>query len=253
MSTSNCKRPNTRQHPLSFLTTPNPRSVNVASVVDGVLKGRYSARYYLPTPIDKATIEAIVDAASNAPSGNNMQPWKVYAISGLIKATISNEMVKAHNNHEPYEARYAYYPPILPSEYQVRKFNFGKFWYGHLGIDHDDFAAREASNTRNYEFFDAPVALIFTMHSEMRQGSWMDLGHFMQSITIAARARGLESVTQLSVPKFDEIIRKHLPIPEEYLVAASISLGHPDLEKVAKYYKRPVKMELRDVLEVYGM
>ncbi|KAK7055944.1 Nitroreductase [Favolaschia claudopus] len=225
--------------PISAPLTENLTRVDVASVVDGVLKGRYSARYYLPTPIDKATMRT--------------SPWKVYAISGPIKDTISSEMVKAHKNHEPYEARYAYYPPILPPEYQVRKVNFGKFYYGQLGIDYDDFAARDASNTRNYEFFDAPVALIFTMHSEMRQGSWMDLGHFMQSITIAARARGLESVTQLSVPKFDEIIRRHLPIPEEYLVAASISLGHPDLEKIAKYYKRPVKMELGDVLEVYGM
>ncbi|KAJ6578006.1 hypothetical protein B0H19DRAFT_1062562 [Mycena capillaripes] len=75
----------------------------------------------------------------------------------------------------------------------------------------------------------------------------------MQSVTIYVRARGLESFTQLSVPKYDKIIRKHLPISESELVASSISLGYPDLERIAKHYARPGKRELKDILESHGM
>ncbi|KAJ6578107.1 nitroreductase [Mycena capillaripes] len=223
------------------------------ALVNQLLKDRYSARYYLPDKIDRATIEDIVDAANNAPSGNNMQPWKVYCISGDIKDAISAEMFKAHKDDAPYAARYAFYPPTLPPDYAVRRFDFGKFYYGNLGLEHDDLAGRAADIGRNYEFFGAPVALIFTFSSELREGSWMDLGHFMQSVTIGARARGLESVAQLSVPKYDEIIRRHLPIPENELVASSISLGYPDLERIAKNYARPGRRQLKDVLEIHGM
>ncbi|KAJ7629733.1 hypothetical protein DFH06DRAFT_1304038 [Mycena polygramma] len=79
-------------------------------LVNQLLKGRYSARYFLPDKISRVTIEDIVDAANNAPSGNNMQPWKVYCISGDMKDTISAEMVEAEKNGAPYAARYAYYP-----------------------------------------------------------------------------------------------------------------------------------------------
>ncbi|KAF7335426.1 Nitroreductase [Mycena venus] len=238
------------------MTALHPHTIFLAceaAAVDQLLKGRYSARYYLPDKIDKATIENIVDAANNAPSGNNMQPWKVYCVAGDVKDAISAQMVEAHDSRASYAPRYTYYPPTLPPEYAIRRREFGKHYYGHLGIDYDDVEGREADLRRNYEFFDAPVALIFTVNSELREGSWMDLGHFMQSISIGARARGLESVTQLSVPKFDEIIRKHIPIRDDELVAASISMGYPDLEKIAQYYARPAKKELREVLEIHGM
>ncbi|KAJ7471068.1 nitroreductase [Mycena latifolia] len=218
------------------------------------MKERYSARYYLPNKVDKTTIEEIVDAANHAPSGNNMQPWKVYCVSGTVKDSLVTEMIEANTNNAPsYAPRYTYYPAILPPEYAARRFDFGKTFYGVLGIEHDDLAARTAESARNYEFFNAPVALIFTISSELRQGSWMDLGHFMQGVTLAARARGLESVTQLSVPKYDEIIRKHLPIGEDELVACTMAMGYPDLEQIAKHYARPAKRPLGDVLEIYGM
>ncbi|KAJ7149890.1 nitroreductase [Mycena crocata] len=226
---------------------------HLTALVNQLMRGRYSARYYLPDKIDKAIIEDIVDAANNAPSGRNTQPWKVYCVSGAVKDIISAEMVEAHRNSLPYEPRYAYYPPTMPIEYARRGFDLGKALYGILGIDHDDMVGRALESTRNYQFFDAPVALIFTISSELKQGSWMDLGHFMQSITIGARARGLESVTQLSIAKYDEIIRKYLPIAEEDLVACGMSMGYPDLERIGKCYARPNKRQLKDVLEIHGM
>ncbi|KAJ7680027.1 nitroreductase [Mycena rosella] len=214
------------------------------------MKGRYSARYYLPDKIDRATIEDIIDAANSAPSGTNMQPWKVHCVSGAFKDALVAEMVEAEKNHLPYQARYTFHPQILPPEHAARRFEFGQVFFGILGIERDDVAAREAEVTRNYEFFGAPVALIFTLNSELRQGSWMDLGHFMQNVTLAARARGLES---LSVPKYDELVRKHLPIKDDELVACAMSMGYPDLEQTARHYARPVKRPLEDVLEIHGM
>ncbi|KAJ7439301.1 P-Nitrobenzoate reductase [Mycena galericulata] len=243
----------TRSQTVSSTLSVRSTATGLVAQVDELIKGRYSARYYLPDKVDRAIIEDVVGAANNAPSGNNMQPWKVYCIAGVVKDTISAEMVEAHKINAPHQARYNYYPPTLPPDYATRRFNFGKLFYGSLGIDHDDLEGRAEQMTRNFEFFDAPVALIFTINGQLLQGSWMDLGHFMQSITLGLRARGLESVTQLSVPKYDAVLRKHLPIPDTDLVACSISLGYPDLEKITKHYVRPNKVPLKDILEIHGM
>ncbi|KAJ7607768.1 nitroreductase [Roridomyces roridus] len=201
----------------------------LTATVDRLLKERYSARYYLPDPVDK--------------------PWKVYCIAGSVRDAISAEMVAADKSKVPYKARYDYFPPVLPAEHAARKFDFGQL-----------------SLARWDEFFDAPVALIFTIHGELVQGSWMDLGHpmarmasaqagyFMQSVTIGLRARGLEPVTQLSIPQYDDIIRKHLKtIPDTHIVACGMALGYPDLEKVKENYVFPKKLQLGEVLEVHGM
>ena len=44
-----------------------------------------------------------------------------------------------------------------------------------------------AQHRRNYEFFGAPVGLMFTIDRIMRQGSWLDFGMFLQNVMVAAR------------------------------------------------------------------
>ncbi|KAJ6494017.1 hypothetical protein C8R47DRAFT_1069963 [Mycena vitilis] len=147
-------------------------------LVNKLLKGRYSARYFLPDKVSRATIEDIVDAANNAPSGSNMHLLHLWRhqrhdIHG-------NLMVDAHKSGAPYVARYAYWPPTLPADHAARKFEFEKRFYAAFGVEWGDMEGslgRAAIAGRNYEFFNAPIALIFTINSELRQGSWMDLGH----------------------------------------------------------------------------
>ncbi|KAJ6537800.1 nitroreductase [Mycena capillaripes] len=225
----------------------------LATQVDRLLKERFSARYYLPDPVDKRTIEEIVDAAHSAASSYNLQPWKVFAIAGQVKDSLSVDMVHAHTNGIEHVARYAYDPETLPELYAARRFEFGKFFYEYQGIAREDVEARAAVDRRNYTFFDAPMALIFTINSKLMQGAWMDLGAFIQGITIGARARGLESVLQIAIPRYDALIRKHLPVPEDELVAVAMSLGYPDIEKIKTKYVRPPKQALGDVLEVHGL
>ncbi|KAJ7709572.1 nitroreductase [Mycena rosella] len=219
------------------------------------MKNRFSCRYYLPKPIDKEIIEQIIDAARCSPSGNNMQPWeKVYCITGALKDTISREMVQAHEEApEAYSAQYLYYPAgPIPAQYARRRFEFGKHYYTPLGIDHGDLKGRARVSTRQYEWFDGPVVFIFTINNGLTQGSWLDVGYFLQSINIAARARGLETVSQESTAKYQLILRKHLPIGDSEVVALGMTMGYPDLEKVAKFSAKQPKREVSDIIEFFG-
>ncbi|THU93099.1 nitroreductase [Dendrothele bispora CBS 962.96] len=231
-------------------------SLTAAAITDSLMKNRFSCRYFLPRPVAKELVEEIIDAARYAPSGNNMQPWeKVYCLSGDVLKAVSTEMVQAHITcPETYKAQYDYYPTNpLPEEYAIRRREFGKRFYGSLNVDHNDSAGTAAALTKQYEFFGAPVVFVFTINQALTQGSWMDLGYFLQSVTIAARARGLETTSQVSTAKFQLILRKHLPIKDTEVVALGMSMGYPDLEKVAQYYARQPKREVADIIEFHGL
>ena len=41
---------------------------------------RMSCRAFLKTPVSGQTLREILEAAKQAPSGGNLQPWHVYAV-----------------------------------------------------------------------------------------------------------------------------------------------------------------------------
>jgi nitroreductase len=85
-----------------------------------------------------------------------------------------------------------------------------------------------AQHARNYDFFGAPVGLMFTIDRVMRQGSWLDYGMFLQSLMIAARAHGLHTCPQAAFTPFHRIIMPAIgAAPNEQLVCG-MSLGHAD-------------------------
>jgi nitroreductase len=89
-----------------------------------------------------------------------------------------------------------------------------------------------AQHGRNYLFFDAPVALIFTIERILERGSWLDYGMFLQNVMIAARARGLDTCPQAAFSPFHKIIEEHLQIPRNQMLVCAISLGYADPEHI---------------------
>ncbi|KAJ7632882.1 Nitroreductase-like protein, partial [Roridomyces roridus] len=83
-------------------------------------------------------------------------------------------------------------------------------------------------------------------------GSWLDVGYFLQSMTLAARARGLETISQEATAKYQLILRKHLPIDDTEIVALGMCMGYPDLEKVAQFSAKQPKREVSDIVEFFG-
>jgi nitroreductase len=82
-----------------------------------------------------------------------------------------------------------------------------------------------AQHGRNYEFFGAPVGLIFTIDRIMEQGSWLDYGMFLQNIMVAARARGLDTCPQAAFTQYHRIISEQLALPESETVVCGMALG----------------------------
>ena len=212
--------------------TPTPEQTEA---VDTAIRTRRSVRAFLPTPVPRETVEAILAVAARAPSGTNTQPWKAYVLTGAAKAELSRKIVAAYDDpaeRARHSDEYAYYPSEWKSPFIDRRRKVGWDLYGLLDIAKTDKARMHAQHRRNYEFFDAPVGLIFTIDRVMRQGSWLDYGMFLQNIMIAARGRGLDTCPQVAFMQFHRIVTAHVGAPADEQVVCGMSLGWADPDAI---------------------
>jgi nitroreductase len=100
--------------------------------------------------------------------------------------------------------------------------------YGLLEIPKGDQAANWRQWGRNYEFFGAPVGLIFTIDKDLDAMSFLDIGMFMQSFMLAAAEHGLGTCAQGAWNNYWSVTRRVLEIPEDDYIIAGMSLGWPD-------------------------
>lgn len=213
--------------------TPTPASI---AAVDDAITSRRSIRAFLSTPVPRADIEAILAVAARSPSGTNTQPWQVHVLTGAAKAALSSDILAAFDDpveRARHTEAYAYYPTEWRSPYIDRRRKVGWDLYSLLGIAKTDKAAMHAQHARNYGFFDAPVGLMFTIDKVMQQGSWLDYGMFLQSVMVAARARGLDTCPQAAFTQFHRIIARHLQLGADESLVCGMSLGHADPAAVA--------------------
>jgi nitroreductase len=212
-----------------MISTPEQQAV------DAAITSRRSLRAFLPTPVAREDIEQILKVAGRAPSGTNTQPWKVYVLQGERKQQLSSAILAAHNDPEQarqHKEEYAYYPREWASPYIDRRRKVGWDLYALLGLTREDKAGMAAQHGKNYEFFGAPVGLIFTIDRIMEQGSWLDYGMFLQSIMVAARARGLDTCPQAAFTQYHRIIAEQLQLPDNETMVCGMALGVADLSKV---------------------
>ena len=199
--------------------------------VSEALDSRRTCRAFLDTPVPKETLETILATAMRAPSGGNLQPWRVYAVTGSVR----DEIVRRVHEKMPETPRgegaeYAIYPPELTEPYRTRRFQVGEQMYAALGIPREDKASRLAWFARNYEFFDAPAALFFTMDRQMQEGQWSDLGMFLQSIALMAREQGLHTAFQEAWAVWTPTIVDVLGIPDHEMLFCGMGIGFEDPE-----------------------
>jgi nitroreductase len=201
------------------------------AVVDEAIVSRRSVRAFLPTPVPKEVVKAILEVAARAPSGTNMQPWKVTVLTGSALTALSNRILAVHNDPDAlaqHREAYAYYPKTWSSPYVDRRRKVGWDLYGLLGLGREDKAGMHAQHGRNFAFFDAPVGLMFTIDRALELGSWLDYGMFLEAVMVAARGRGLDTCPQAAFNRFHRIIGEHIGMPPEQTFVCGMSLGYAD-------------------------
>jgi nitroreductase len=198
----------------------------VVQCVSGVMRSRRSVRAFKPKQLDRQLVENILEDAATAPSGANIQPWRVYVVSGTVKDKLGDALLAA--SRAGTVPAPVHFPDPLPDVHRARLQDFGARYYASLGIDRSDAPARARQSERNLSFFGAPVGLLFAIDRRLKPHSWIDLGLFAQNVMIAAKARGVDTCPQVSFAPFHDVIAAHLQMPPDEVTAFGMSMGYGD-------------------------
>jgi nitroreductase len=196
--------------------------------VTEALRRRISIREFLPTPLPEHLLREILDVARWAPSGGNLQPWKVIVVAGAARDAVIALAKSRSTQASDESADRPVYPPNLWEPYRTRRFKVGEDMYALLGIPRSDRSARLTRFARNYELFGAPVAIFFIIDERMGHGQWAHLGMFMQSIALAAMERGVSTCMQESWATLRNTLRSHFALDPEEMVYCGMALGYAD-------------------------
>lgn len=192
--------------------------------VTEAVEARKSIRSFLDTPIADATIAALLETASRAPSGGNVQPWRIYVIGSATMPRFKEFL--ATRTIEP--PGYDVYPPKLWEPYRTNRFALGEKMYALLGIPREDREARLAQFAANYEFFGAPAAIFCFVDKGMGPPQWSDLGMFLQTFMLLAVEAGLATCPQEAWSSWSNAVHEFVGAPDEEMLFCGVAIGQPD-------------------------
>ncbi len=218
------------------------------TIIDAITS-RSSKRAYLPKPVPKEIQEKILHAASMTPSGANMQPWKVYAISNedLLKK-IGDAIIKKMNEGVVHDQFIQYYPVKWVNPYKKRRVITGAGLYKLMEVDRKDNDTRIKMWQDNFRWFGAKtVFFVFTDKANIdgAEGALLDCGAYMQSIMLAAQEFGIESCPQGSTTEFGKVVAEALDAPDNLAFLYSVVLGYEDKEAKINTYQ-PTRVPLKE-------
>ena len=193
--------------------------------VSQALRERRSVRAFTSQVPSAELVQRLMQDAALSASGGNMQPWRVAAITGDALQAMLADVAQTPGEESP---THLSYPPNLWEPYRTRRFTNGEDLYKSIGIPREDKEGRLKQLAKNAQFFGAPVGIIMFTEERMGPVQWMDLGIYLQAFMLRATEEGLATCAQGFWRRYDSVIKKHIPVPEGYLVTYGIALGYED-------------------------
>jgi nitroreductase len=185
---------------------------------------RRSIRAFLDTPVPDEVIADLLARSSRAPSGGNVQPWRVYVIGSATMPAFLQHVADRGLEAPAYDI----YPPDLWEPYRTNRFTVGEQMYELLGIPRDDKMARLARVAENYRFFGAPAGLFCFVDRRMGPPQWSDLGMFLQTFMLLAQAEGIDTCAQEAWALRSQAVAEFVGAPEHEMLFCGMAIGHAD-------------------------
>lgn len=221
--------------------------------VSAAVDSRISCRAFRPDPVDPALLRELLARAARAASGGNLQPWRIHAITGEALEALKRKVAEEMERHDPRQigAEYPIYPKDLWEPYKSHREEHGVQLYGALQIDRSDMAARVRQYRENYKFFNAPVGLFITVDRRLGPGQFADLGNYITTFMLLARAKGLDTCAQESWARAWRSVNAFLEVPAEQMLFCGVAVGYRDADHPANSFHSP-RAPLEDFCRFIG-
>jgi nitroreductase len=206
----------------------HPIATTASTTVSQAIETRRSTRAFLPDPVPDATVRELVATATRAASGGNLQPWRLYVLTGAARDRLVAAVAEKRKTKPLDGLEYDIYPRDLTRPYTTRRGRVAAQMYELVGIARDDTDARNAQMAKNFEFFGAPVGMILCIERQMGPPQFCDLGLFLGNLMLLARERGLHTCPQEAWSVWGQTIREVVGVLDDELVFCGVALGYAD-------------------------
>ncbi len=178
-----------------------------------VMNTQRAVRQWTAEPVPEETIRRVIEAATKAPSGSNLQPWAFIVITDDDKRRLIADAIRAS-----FEQRFGGRRPDPeriqdPAERRMMRGAFRLF---------DNFAA-------------APVLIIPCLHNiqahdpeSLLAGS--SIYPSIQNLMLAARAEGLGTVLTTAQAGVRDLLADQFGVPRDAVPVAIIPMGWPAVQ-----------------------
>ena len=193
------------------------------SVTEAVNR-RKTIRKFTEEAVPDETLRVLLEGSARAPSGGNVQPWRIYVVNGDTMARFRDHI----DGMKPGKPEYEVYPKNLWDPYRTNRFEIGELMYATMGIPREDKEARYAHLGRNYDFFGAPASIFCFIDRKMGSAQWSDLGMFLQTFMLLAQEAGYDTCPQEAWAPWAETVHAFVDAPEEEMLFCGVAIGKAD-------------------------
>ena len=202
-----------------------------------LIEPRYSVRSFLDKDFGFETVKSILDTANSAPSGGNIQPWKVYVLGNNSKNELITQALNNYDTGVQEDIEFEIYPKPLAEEYKKRRSQCAADMYDALSIARDDIDTRLKQVRENFKFFGAPIGMIVTIDKSFAQNGWGHVGMFLQNLWLTAINEGLGVCLQESWSIYPKTVKKVIDCPDNEMIWCGIAMGYPNNEDPINNYR----------------
>ena len=204
--------------------------ISVSEAVDK----RKSIRSFIDKPISNELLRKLLEKASRAPSGGNLQPWKIFVINGETMTSFLNFQKKWREDEAP---EYPIYPSKLKDPYRSSRFEVGEQLYSSVNISRDDKIGRMSQMMKNFEFFSAPAAIFCFVDRQMNLPQWSDLGMYLQTFMLLAQEEGIDTCGQESWSLRNKMVSSFCEADDDLMLFTGVAIGYRDDNAPINQYK----------------
>lgn len=188
---------------------------------------RRAVRAFSDEPVARDALDRVLAAATRAPSSGNLQPWRVYVVTGEPLAALKRRATARARAGDPGDDReYPMYPAELVPPYRDRFAAAAAQRYAALGIARDDADRPAKIATLNSAAFGAPVVLFCYLDRTMGPGQWADAGMYLQTVMLLLRAEGLHSCPQVMWTMYRTTVGETTGADDGLVLLCGLAVGH---------------------------
>jgi nitroreductase len=199
---------------------------DITSPLHHLAQERHSCRGFLPEPVPRATIEAILDLARGSPSWCNTQPWHVTVTSGAGTEAVRRglEAWAATNAAAPDLA----FPERYEGSAQARRRECAWQLYEAVGVAWGDREGSARQTAENFRLFGAAHLAVISTDQALGTYGAIDCGLFVAHFLLSAASLGIATIAQAAIAACAPFIRSHFGLSEDRQVLCAISFGYAD-------------------------